>query len=221
MLLAATVALIVAGGDAFAARVNGILVGYNTSAPLASRDLHFSNEVTNENYLSPTHSDGSFAVMLPPGTYSLRTETGAVLKRPVVVKRAPVNLGQVSELAPYAFARLWQRHAIAPSILTSPAPSTAFVMTVDTTSLPPSAETVPKPEIDWTKLPASTQASAGPNAATAEPETKPVEPRMGAMGGAAMTQPLPATNQPGVNAASPAAPPAGGPIQPQMAPGSQ
>src|SRR5207244_4447756 len=54
-------------GHAQAARVSGVLTGYESSNPLVSRDLHFQNNITRDIYLSPTHHDGSFAVILPPG----------------------------------------------------------------------------------------------------------------------------------------------------------
>ena len=165
-------------GAAWAARVSGILSGYESSAPQASRDLHFQNETTLDVILSPTHADGAFAANLPPGVYSLRTETGAILARNIRVGMKPVSLGTVSELAPFAPARLFDHQGIAPSILTSPAPSTGYVMTLDRTPPPANAPVVPKPEVNWSRLPAATEASAGgENTATAGPSNQPVEPR--------------------------------------------
>lgn len=153
-------------GLARAARVTGVLTGYDNSRPLVSRDLHFQNVITGDIYLSPTHSDGSFKATLPPGTYRLRTETGAVLLKSIMVGRRDLDLGRISELAPLAPQRLWQSQSIAPSRLAGPAPSTAYIMTSDTTPLPPTATTVPKPNIDWSKPPPETQASEGANAVT-------------------------------------------------------
>ena len=155
-----------------AARVSGVLTGYESSSPLVSRDLHFQNRITGDIYLSPTHQDGSFAVTLPPGVYSLRTETGAVLVSRVVVGPSDVALGTVSELARFAPQRWFQSQKIAPAILSSSPPSTAFVMTADTTPLPADAAAVQKPEVDWSKPPPETQA-AGPNTVTGM-ETGPV-----------------------------------------------
>lgn len=149
-----------------AARVTGVLTAHGSSTPLASRDLHFQNVITGDVYLSPTHSDGSFRAILPPGKYRLRTETGAVLMRSIVVDQADINLGHINELAPLTPERLWQSESIAPSRLASPAPSTAYVKTSDTTPLPASAMAVPKPAFDWTRPPPETQASQGPNAVT-------------------------------------------------------
>jgi hypothetical protein len=153
-------------GRARAAQVSGVLTGYENSTPLVSRDLHFQNAITGDIYLSPTHSDGSFRASLPPGTYRLRTETGAVLVNSFVVSRSAIDLGRISELAPMAPQRLWQAQSIAPSNLSGPAPSTAYLKTSDTTTLPSNATTVPKPEIDWTKPPPGTQADQGPSTVT-------------------------------------------------------
>jgi hypothetical protein len=186
-------------GHAWAARVSGVLIGYESSTPLVSRDLHFQNTITSDAYLSPTHADGSFSARLPPGIYQLRTETGAILVKSIVVGRASIDLGRVSELAPLAFQRLWQAQAIAPTLLTSPAPSTAYLMTSDKTPLPATATTVPKPEIDWTKPPPETQASQGPEtitgmaAAPLPPHRTPsttTAAASGWMGGAPYTPPL-------------------------------
>src|SRR6516165_9802227 len=80
-----------------AARVSGVLTGYENSTPPVSRDLHFQNVITGDSYLSPTHSDGSFGATLPPGTYRLRSESGAVLLKSIVVGRANVDLGRINE----------------------------------------------------------------------------------------------------------------------------
>jgi hypothetical protein len=165
MLMAALFAAIGSSpGDAWAARVGGVLTGYESSTPLVSRDLHFQNNLTGDVYLSPTHADGSFAAVLPPGNYSLRTETGAILMRSIMVGRAALDLGHISELAPYAPQRLWHFQIIAPALVTSPAPSTAYVATADTTPLPADASAVPKPEVNWSEAPMGP--AGGPNAAT-------------------------------------------------------
>lgn len=176
ILAAAALSLILTPAIARAARVSGTLTGYENSTPLASRDLHFQNEISGDVYLTPTHADGGFATSLPPGIYSLRTESGAVLKSDIRVGSRPVSVGVVSELAPLAPARLFDYQAIAPSILTSPAPSTAYIMTLDRTLPPPSAPVVPKPTINWSRLPPGTQASTtGENVATNAPPNRPVE----------------------------------------------
>ena len=176
MLAASVLSLLLAPALAYAARVSGTLTGYESSTPLPSRDLHFQNEITGDVYLTPTHADGGFAGTLPPGIYSLRTETGAMLKSDIRVDARPVSVGVVSELAPLAPGRLFHYQSIAPSILTSPAPSTAFMMTLDRTLPPPSAPVVPKPTINWSRLPPGTEASTtGENVATGAPSNRPVE----------------------------------------------
>jgi hypothetical protein len=151
--------LIAAAPAALAMRVGGTLVN-DSGAPIASRDLHFQNCVTRDIYLSPTHENGSFAQQLPPGCYQLRNETGAVLIRAIYVSKYDVNIGQVKEGARAWFKDLFERQTIFPTLLTSPAPSTAYVFTRDTAAglLPASAEKVPVPssESEWLKLQAQT-----------------------------------------------------------------
>jgi hypothetical protein len=149
-----------------------MLYGYGNSTPQQSRDLHFENEVTHDSYLAPTHGDGSFAVELPPGVYELRSERGAVLRRSITIDQTNVPLGHITDLAPYTPMRWFHLQDVAGSILTSPAPSTAYVMTKDPTVLPPSATTIPKPKINWGKPLLETEV-AGPNMATAETDTAP------------------------------------------------
>src|SRR5277367_6880818 len=88
-----------------AARVSGALMSYQ-GQPEASRDLHFENCVTQDEYLAPTHPGGVFAQSLPPGCYDLRAERGAILRRGIIVGNSDVAIGPVNDLAPYAPARL-------------------------------------------------------------------------------------------------------------------
>jgi hypothetical protein len=138
---------------AAAARVSGVLTTYEGQlAP--SRDLHFENCITQDEYLAPTHADGSFAQRLPPGCYDLRAERGAVLRHGIIVKDNDVAIGAVSELAPLAPARLFDLEELFPTLLTSPAPSTAYIFTHDPTVVPASAAVVavPSSESEWLKL---------------------------------------------------------------------
>ncbi len=146
-------------GVAGAARVSGTLVAYQGQQPEVSRDLHFENCVTRDSYLAPTHSDGSFAQSLPPGSYDLRAERGAILRHGIIVRDTPVAVGQVSDLAPYAPARLFDLESLFPTLLTSPAPSTAYIFTRDYTVVPPSASVVavPTSESEWLKLQKQTE----------------------------------------------------------------
>lgn len=173
------------------ARVSGVLTAYESSSPEPSRDLHFQNAITRDIYLSPTHTDGSFAVELPPGLYDLRAERGVILRHAIAVGEADVALGLVSEAAPYAPARLFQLQNIADSILTSPAPSTAYIMTVDTTILPAGAA-YPAPKIDWSKLPAEVQETphpAAPPIASAPAEPPPAADADGGSNAPMSTEP--------------------------------
>jgi hypothetical protein len=115
-----------------AAQVSGTFTGYEDSTPQANRYLHFENRITHDIYVAPTVANGSFGADLPPGEYQLRAERGAILAPAIEVGAADVPLGAVSELAPYAPSRLWDLQAIAPAQLTSAAPSTANIMTRDT-----------------------------------------------------------------------------------------
>jgi hypothetical protein len=159
-------------GAAAAARVSGTFVTYESSQPAASRDLHFENCVTRDSYLAPTHSDGSFAQSLPPGCYDLRTELGAIVRPAFMVGDGALALGRVSDLAPYAPVRLFDLEALFPTLLTSPAPSTAYTFTHDATVVPASATVVPVPnsESEWLKLRKQSEASDSGNAPIANPD---------------------------------------------------
>jgi hypothetical protein len=145
---------------AAAARVSGTLVGYQ-GQPEPSRDLHFENCASHDSYLAPTHTDATFAQNLPPGCYNLRAERGAILRPGIAVRDQDVALGSVSELAPYAPARLFDLEALFPTLLTSPAPSTAYIFTHDPTVVPASAAVVkvPSSESEWLKLQKQTEAT--------------------------------------------------------------
>jgi hypothetical protein len=145
---------------AAAARVNGTLIGYR-GQPEPSRDLHFENCISHDSYLAPTHTDATFAQNLPPGCYNLRAERGAILRPGIMVKDNDVALGVVSDLAPFAPARVFDLEALFPTLLTSPAPSTAYIFTHDPTVVPASAEVVkvPSSESEWLKLQKQTEAT--------------------------------------------------------------
>ena len=156
-------------------RVGGTLLN-GAGTPIASRDLHFQNCVTYDIYLSPTHEDGSFAQQLPPGCYQLRNETGAILIHQIYVSKYDVNIGQVKEGETTWIKDIFERQTVFPTLLTSPAPSTAYVFTRDTAAalLPASAEKVPVPSSDseWMKLQA--QSTSINTAITAPPPLTPM-----------------------------------------------
>ncbi len=157
-----------------AARVNGTLVAYEGAAPQRGRYLHFQNEASGDCYMAATSADGSFGAQLPPGIYDLRAEHGAILAHGIVVGANDFALGRVSELAPYAPARIWQYQAIAPSQLTSPAPSTANIMTLDKIVLPPSTRVAAEPApMMGTPMPKLTPPEAAPMAAREQHQGSP------------------------------------------------
>ncbi|MBI3759752.1 MAG: hypothetical protein HY269_08375 [Deltaproteobacteria bacterium] len=143
-----------------AAIVSGTLAGYE-GKPEPSRDLHFENCITHDEYLAPTHADSAFAQNLPPGCYDLRAEQGAILRHAIIVGDSDIAIGTVSDLAPLAPARLWDLEALFPTLLTSPAPSTAYIFTHDPTVVPASAAkvAVPTSESEWLKLQKQTEAT--------------------------------------------------------------
>jgi hypothetical protein len=142
-LFAALWIVVTGGSSVHAAQVTGTLVAYESSAQQRGRYLHFQNKVTRDCYMVATAADGTFGAQLPPGVYDLRAERGAILAHAISVRSADVGLGQVSDLAPYAPSRLWHLQSIAPSILSSPAPSTANILTADATVLPPAEKVMP------------------------------------------------------------------------------
>jgi hypothetical protein len=177
---------------AAAARVSGSLVSYEGQQPEVSRDLHFENCVTRDSYLAPTHSDGSFAQSLPPGCYDLRAERGAILRHGIMVGDYDVAIGRVGDLAPYAPARLFDLEALFPTLLTSPAPSTAYIFTRDNTVIPANAPvlSVPSSESEWLKLQRQTEGAtsgAGSNLTPAPDFNEPMN--FGTPGTAVPTMP--------------------------------
>jgi len=173
IMLACVLAMLVVAGlpaAASAARISGTLIGYQ-GQPAPRRDLHFENCASHDSYLAPTHTDATFAQNLPPGCYNLRAERGAILRPGIMVKDNDVALGSISDLAPFAPARLFDLEALFPTLLTSPAPSTAYIFTHDPTVVPASAEVVkvPSSESEWLKLQKQTEATTKAPAAPPPP----------------------------------------------------
>jgi hypothetical protein len=128
--------------------VGGTLIAYEGSALGGGYTLHFQNEATGDCYIATTANDSSFGAQLPPGIYDLRAERGAILVHAIIVAAGDRELGQVSDLAPYAPQRIWQFQQIAPAQVTSAAPSTANIHTLDTTRLPASTYVANAPAVD-------------------------------------------------------------------------
>ena len=146
MLMGVTLIL---AAPASAARISGTFKGYEQAAPQKGVYLHLENMVTHDSYMALTANDGSFSADLPPGVYRVRGERGAILAGPLTVGAADTALGPVSDLAPFAPSRFCHLQQLAPSMLTSPAPSAANIMTEDkTTPLPPVTVRVTSPTLD-------------------------------------------------------------------------
>ncbi|MGH7917620.1 MAG: hypothetical protein ACREQE_09135 [Candidatus Binataceae bacterium] len=174
-LTAVAIGLLIIGltlpGAAMAARVQGTLV--NGQGVLeGGRRFHFENHLTGDIYIAPIHVNGAFGASLPPGLYDLRAQHGVIILRGIRVGSKPVELGKIQEHYPNPIARVLQWETLFPTLLTSPAPSTAYLYTVDTTVLPP--ETIAsKPPEAVQPIPMPTMANELPN--------RPVAPRMGRM----------------------------------------
>ena len=107
-----------------AANVSGMM-SYRDGKPADRRQLHYENRVTNDIFVAPTKPDGSFTADLPPGFYDLRAERGVVLSSKIRVDNEDVNIGHVIEPAPLDPRRPFEHEGVADTIVDSPAPATA------------------------------------------------------------------------------------------------
>ena len=97
--------------------------------------LHFDNLVSGDIFLARTGSDGSFSTDLPPGSYDLRAEHGAVVVRSISVGDGDLSVGKVHGGKPFEMIWLpFEHQGIAPALVGTDAPATAHVST-------PTAET--------------------------------------------------------------------------------
>ena len=127
VLFAAVVVGLAAGTQiAYAAIVRGTMT-YRNGQPADKRELHFENRVTDDIYIAPTKTDGSFSADLPPGVYDLRAERGVVLDSKIHVDNQDVNIGHVVEPAPLDVRRPFEHEGVAEAIVDSPAPATANI----------------------------------------------------------------------------------------------
>ena len=110
-----------------AANVSGTML-YRDGKPADKRQLHYENVVTDDIYVAPTQPDGSFTADLPPGLYDLRAERGLVLASGIRVDNQDVNVGHVVEPAPLDVRRPFEHEGVADSIVDSPAPATANIV---------------------------------------------------------------------------------------------
>ncbi|MGH7931879.1 MAG: hypothetical protein ACREQN_01795 [Candidatus Binataceae bacterium] len=154
-----------------AAQVSGTLAG-TAQQPDTGRRLHFENRITGDIYIVPIHDDGSFVLNLPPGGYDLRAQRGVMVLRDIAVADKDVALGKFQEHSPNPIMRVLDWESLFPTLLTSPAPSAAYLYTVDTTVLPPNT------------IAAKTEALKpipSPPAAQLAPAEKPVAPEINGM----------------------------------------
>jgi hypothetical protein len=110
-----------------AANVSGTML-YRDGKPADKRQLHYENVVTSDIYVAPTQPDGSFTADLPPGLYDLRAERGVVLASGIRVDNQDVSIGHVVEPAPLDLRRPFEHEGVAESIVDSPAPATANIV---------------------------------------------------------------------------------------------
>ena len=114
-----------AGSSAFAANVSGNLVTVDGKAA-RNRQIHFENRVTHDLFLIMTLNDGKFSIDLPPGSYDLRSERGAIMGSLIDVDEADLALGNI--VLPIGWrGSIFQREGVLKGIVTSPAPSTANI----------------------------------------------------------------------------------------------
>jgi hypothetical protein len=111
--------------NADAARVGGVLS--DPAGQIAGRQLHFQNQATRDIYMAVTDSQGRFSTNLPPGIYDLRGQRGTIFVPTIPVASDPVNLGTVSKPTGWNPLRIFQLEGVAPVIVRTPAPSTAYL----------------------------------------------------------------------------------------------
>jgi hypothetical protein len=118
---------------ALAANVSGVLIG-SDGRPEAGRQLHFEGEVSGDLFLTPTGADGAFSLELPPGTYDLRAERGAIITSGIMVAKDNIALGSVREPSGWSPMRLFQRQGVDKGIVGSQAGATANIPSIEGSS---------------------------------------------------------------------------------------
>ena len=103
-------------------------MSYRDGKPAERRQLHYENRVTSDLYVAPTKPDGSFTADLPPGLYDLRAERGLILASKIRVDSEDINVGHIVEPAPLDVRRPFEHEGVAESLVESPAPATANVI---------------------------------------------------------------------------------------------
>ena len=124
----ALVVILALGGAALnadAAQVGGVLS--DPAGQIAGRQLHFQNQATRDIYMAVTDSRGRFSTDLPPGIYNLRGQRGTIFVPTILVASEPVNLGTVSKPTGWNPLRIFELEGVAPVIVRTPAPATAYL----------------------------------------------------------------------------------------------
>ena len=114
-----------AGSPASAANVSGVLITVDGRAA-RGRQIHFEDRVTHDLFLIMTDIDGKFSVDLPPGSYDLRSDRGAIMGPMIAVDEADIALGNVVQPSGWR-GLIFQREGVLKGVVTTPAPSTANI----------------------------------------------------------------------------------------------
>lgn len=123
--------------------VRGVLTDAS-GKPLANRQVHFENRVTEDLFLARSGSDGSFSADLPQGRYDLRDEQGHLIEQKIQVKQGDdINLGSVHVQPSSVLEWPFKREGVAPYVVDTEAPATAHVPEVPITPPPPSTAPIP------------------------------------------------------------------------------
>jgi hypothetical protein len=144
--LAIAVAVFAPVTRANAGMVSGVFTDQH-GKPLANRQLHFENRVTEDLYLARTASDGSFWADLPAGVYALRNERGRLVEPRIRIKEGyDARLSPVHERLSTFLERPFNVEGVAPYVIETEAPATAHVPEVPISPPPaPPAAVPPKP----------------------------------------------------------------------------
>jgi hypothetical protein len=124
-LIGGTLAILAGVGVGNAAIVRGTVLN-KQGQPLSHLALHLESRVSHDSFLGLTGADGSFAIDVPPGYYQLRDSDGTIISPNIVTTHdAEVALGKL--VRPGFPWPLLEQQVVAPAILKSPAPITAYV----------------------------------------------------------------------------------------------
>jgi len=114
-----------ARSHAFAANVSGVLITVGGKAAPGCQ-IHFEDRVTHDLFLIMTDRDGKFSVDLPPGSYDLRSDRGAIMGPLIVVDEADIALGSIVQPSGWR-GLIFRREGVLKGVVTTSAPSTANI----------------------------------------------------------------------------------------------